>query len=156
MPLHPLSEGDWRKATILDVLVAIVHRTELDFLGFALFVDRAGLAVGVLSDLATAGGVETAVLLDGAAAGVVDVVGHVGEGYLGALDVVVGDLEAGLDDSRLLGAHPSPHQGFNLRRVDGFSLVELEDFPVDDGELGERLASEDFERHVERLRDLRL
>ena len=43
--LHPLGVGDRRKVTILDVLLAIVQSSELDFLGLAVFVGGARLAV---------------------------------------------------------------------------------------------------------------
>ena len=143
--LHPLTERDWSKVTSIDVLLAVFSVTELARLLLAVLVEGAGLAVVLpLRDLGAAGGVEAAVFLDAGAAGVVDVVGHVGESYLGAFDVVVGDLEAELGDACLLRAHPTPHERFQLLRGDG-RLVE--DFSVDDDELGERLASEDFERH---------
>ena len=70
--------------------------------------------------------------------------GHVGECYLGAADVVVGHLDAHPGDTGLFGAEAAPHDGFKLLGLNSFSGVDL---GVDVHEGGDRLASEDFERH---------
>jgi len=142
---HPLTECDRREAAFFDASFAFFHYAKLDLFGIAFLVDGTRLTEGAAHRcLATAGREESAVLLDGAAAGVGDVVGHVGEGYLGAFNIVEWDLEAGLGDTSFFGAHPSPHDRVEICWL---NYLVVEDLRVDDDELAERVAGEDFERH---------